>query len=228
MAREPARRDISLGALGIVSALTYEAAGPPRAVLVLAHGAGADQRHRGVAGLAAEVASEGVSVVTFNFPYAEAGRKSPDRPPVLEQAWREVVNAVGGEAGEGVRLVIGGRSMGGRIASQVLAGPMDPGLDRVSGLVLLAYPLHPPGRPGQLRTAHLPALRVPVLLVHGTRDAFGTREEIAPVFTALPTRVDIEWVDGGDHGFAVPRAQGRTEAQVRTAIARRVAGWILG
>jgi predicted alpha/beta-hydrolase family hydrolase len=99
---------------------------------------------------------------------------------------------------------------------------------RVSGLVLLGYPLHPPGKPEQLRTAHLPAVRVPMLLVQGTRDAFGTREEIEPVFRALPTRVDFEFIEGGDHSFAVPKSRGLAEADVLKAVCERVAGWLRG
>ncbi len=119
--------------------------------------------------------------------------------------------------------------MGGRIASQVLAQlPGTPQWARVSGLVLLGYPLHPPGKPDQLRTSHLPNLRVPVLLVQGTRDAFGTRDEIVPVFQALPTRVDIEFVEQGDHSFTVPKSTGLSEAAVLTRVCDRVAGWILG
>jgi predicted alpha/beta-hydrolase family hydrolase len=128
-----------------------------------------------------------------------------------------------------VRLAIGGKSMGGRMASMLLADPESgSAAARVSGLVLLGYPLHPPGKPDQLRTAHLPALRVPVLLVQGTRDPFGTRDEVEPIFRALPTRVDFEFVDGGDHGFAVPRSRGLSEADVLESVCERVAGWLRG
>ena len=117
-----------------------------------------------------------------------------------------------------------------RMASMLLAeGSESAGsLAQVSGLVLLGYPLHPPGKPEQLRTAHLPALRVPVLLVQGTRDAFGTRDEVKPIFRGLPTRVDFEFIEGGDHGFAVPRARGVSEADVLKVVCERVAGWLRG
>jgi predicted alpha/beta-hydrolase family hydrolase len=195
---------------------------------VLAHGAGSDQRHRVMVALARGIAAEGVSVTTFNFPYAEQRRKSPDRAPVLLETWRAIVDDTNARIGPSVRLVIGGKSMGGRMASMALAEPETPALARVSGLVLLGYPLHPPGKPEQLRTAHLPQIRVPVLLVHGTRDAFGTRQEIEPVFSSLATRVDFEFIDGGDHGFAVPKSQGRDEAAVLSAISTRVASWVRG
>jgi len=212
-----------------VTALCYQSAEPARATLVLAHGSGADQRHRVMVALARGVAGHGVDVVTFNFVYTEQRRRSPDRGPALEQAWSAVVDAIAADVPAPHRLVIGGKSMGGRIASMVLADPpASPAWARVSGLVLLGYPLHPPGKPEQLRTAHLSAIRVPILLVHGTRDAFGGREEIEPVFQALPTRVDCQFIDRGDHSFAVPKSTVLTEATVLASISERVANWILG
>lgn len=226
----PAALRVPIGPAGEVTALRYPATeGAQRGLLVLAHGAGTDQRHRVLTHLASGIAARGVDVVTFNFPYTEQRRRTPDRPPVLEQAWTAVVEAVAAEAPARTRLVVGGRSMGGRIASQVLAHPPATGAwQRVSGLVLLGYPLHPPGKPDQLRTAHLPAIRVPVLLVHGTRDAFGTREEVEPAFQALPVRVDFAFIERGDHGFAVPKSTGLTEAAVLAGVCERVASWILG
>ena len=225
----PAPRQVAIGSTGRVTTLEYGAAPPRRAHLILAHGAGTDQRHRVIAALARGIAAGGVGVTTFNFLYAEQGRRSPDRAPVLLDTWRAVVADVGSRLDRGVRLGIGGKSMGGRMASMLLADP-EPGspIARVSGLVLLGYPLHPPGKPDQLRTAHLPAIGVPVLLVQGTRDPFGTREEVEPIFRALPTRVDFEFIDGGDHGFAVPKSRGVGEADVLEAIGERVAGWLRG
>jgi len=179
--------------------------------------------------LATAIAAEGVNVLTFNFQYTEQRRRTPDRSPVLEQTWQAVVEATADSLPPGHRLAIGGKSMGGRMASMVLAHPpATPGWARVSGLVLLGYPLHPPGKPEQPRIAHLPAVRVPIRLVHGTRDAFGTREEIEPVFQALPTRVDFDFIERGDHSFAVPKSTGLSEPLVLAGIAERVAAWILG
>jgi predicted alpha/beta-hydrolase family hydrolase len=224
----PAARQVAVGAGG-VTALEYTAAQPCHAHLILAHGAGTDQRHRVMAALARGIAARGVGVTTFNFLYTEQGRRSPDRAPLLIATWRAVVDDVAGGLDRCVRLAIGGKSMGGRMASMLLAEPeSDAAPARVSGLVLLGYPLHPPGKPDQLRTAHLPALRVPVLLVQGTRDPFGTRAEVEPVFRALPTRVDFEFVDGGDHGFAVPRSRGLSETDVLESVCERVAGWLRG
>jgi predicted alpha/beta-hydrolase family hydrolase len=225
----PVVRHVTVAPNATVTTLRYPAETPARATLVLAHGAGTDQRHRAMLALATGIASRGVEVVTFNFIYTEQRRRSPDRSPVLEQTWAAVVEAIAGDTPADRRLAIGGKSMGGRIASMVLAArPTTPAWERVSGLVLLGYPLHPPGKPEQLRTAHLPSLRVPVLLVHGTRDAFGGREEIEPVFQALPTRVDFEFIERGDHSFKVPKSTGLTEATVLEGISDRVAGWILG
>lgn len=226
----PAAQRVPLGPAGEVTALRYAAAdGAPRGLLVLAHGAGADQRHRVMTHLASGIAARGVDVVTFNFLYTERRRRTPDRAPILEETWTAVVDALAAETPPRTRIVVGGKSMGGRIASQVLARPpATEAWERVSGLVLLGYPLHPPGKPAQLRTAHLPAIRVPVLLVHGTRDAFGTREEVEPVFQSLPARVDFAFIERGDHGFAVPKSAGLTEAAVLDGICERVAGWVLG
>jgi uncharacterized protein len=225
----PEARQAPVRSGGTVTTLLYAGAPPSRAHLILAHGAGADQRHRVMVALARGIAAGGVDVTTFNFLYTEQGRRSPDRAPLLLDTWGAVIADVAGRVGPDVRLAIGGKSMGGRMASMLLADPeRAAAVDRVSGLVLLGYPLHPPGKPAQLRTAHLPALRVPVLLVQGTRDAFGTRDEVEPVFRELPTRVDFEFIEGGDHGFAVPKSQGVRETDVLQTISERVAGWLQG
>ena len=202
-------------------------AGPGSPLMVLAHGAGADQRHRFMVATARRLSDRGVSVVTFNFLYMERKRKAPDRAPILEATWTTVLDAVVGRLNPKEAIVIGGKSMGGRIASQVAAStPDSEAWRRVGGLVLLGYPLHPPGQPQKPRVAHLPAIEVPILLVQGTRDTFGAREEIEPVFGALKTRVDYEFVEGGDHSFAVPKSSGHSEADILDRIADRVATWI--
>ena len=225
----PGVRSLVVGPEAHVTALHYPSQTSARTTLVLAHGAGADQRHRAMVTLAAGIATHGVDVWTFNFLYTEQRRRTPDRSPVLEQTWTAVIEEIAADLPAGHRLVIGGKSMGGRIGSMVLAHPpATPAWTRVSGLVLLGYPLHPPGKPDQPRTTHLPAIRVPILLVHGARDAFGTREEIEPVFQALPTRVDVEFIERGDHSFKVPKSTGLTESAVLARICERVANWILG
>jgi predicted alpha/beta-hydrolase family hydrolase len=191
----------------------YRAGG--RARLVLAHGAGAGQRHPFMVAFARGLAERGIDVVTFDFPYMQEKRRAPDKAPVLEARFREVVDAVRGD----MPLFIGGKSMGGRMATHLAAQ----GLGGVRGVVALGYPLHPPGRPGQARDAHLPAIRVPVLIVQGERDTFGTPEEFAPVVARMHADVTVHAVAGGDHSFAV---RGRKSADVYPPLLDRIAEWL--
>src|SRR4051794_14026503 len=179
---------------GETTARLYRSADPAGPCLVLAHGAGAGQQHPFMTATARELAARGVDVITFDFLYMHAGKRGPDRPAVLEATWRAVVGEVRRRAlPSGGILAIGGKSMGGRIASQVLASrssdtatdwdsPAGPDSPRVGGLVLLGYPLHPPGQPGKLRTAHLPQLTTPTLVVQGSRDEFGGEAEVRSAF----------------------------------------------
>jgi hypothetical protein len=148
------------------------------------------------------LAARGVRVVTFNFPYKEEQRKVPDRGPVLEEAfaaiWAEVAASTKGT------LFAGGKSMGGRIASQATARRLfDPA---PAGLAFFGYPLHPPGRPEQRRDRHLPDVGVPMLFLHGTRDPFGTPEEMRELIDELPDSV-LELIQDGDHSLVRPRRQ---------------------
>ena len=225
----PRVRDLSLtiSEAGTVTARHYAAASATAPTLVLAHGAGADQRHRFMVTVASDLAAAGVQVVTFNFLYTEQRRRSPDRAPLLEETWRAVLEGVATNISPTGMLAVGGKSMGGRIASQVLAPPPETAAwSRVKGLVLLGYPLHPPGKPDAPRTAHLPRIRVPILLVQGTRDAFGTRAEVTPVFDPLPAEVTYDFIEGGDHSFAVPKSAGMTERDVLSGVTSRAADWI--
>ena len=176
------------------------------ATVVLAHGAGAMMDSPFMNMIAEGLAKTDIRVVRFEFPYMRARREggrrgAPDREPVLLDAWREIVARLGG----GGRLVIGGKSMGGRIASMVA--------DEVGvrGLVCLGYPFHPPGRPVGMRTKHLETLRTPALIVQGARDQFGQREEVARY--KLSSRIRIKWIEDGDHSFKPRARSGRTEAQ---------------
>jgi predicted alpha/beta-hydrolase family hydrolase len=176
------------------------------ATVVLAHGAGATMDSPFMNTIAEGLAKARVRVVRFEFPYMRARRESgrrgaPDREAVLLDAWRGMVARLGG----GGRLVIGGKSMGGRIASMVA--------DEVGarGLVCLGYPFHPPGRPVGMRTKHLEELRTPALIVQGTRDQFGQRDEVAGY--KLSPRIRIVWIEDGDHSFKPRARSGRTEAQ---------------
>lgn len=173
--------------------------------VILAHGAGAPMDSPFMARVAKGLAAEEIRVVRFEFAYMAARRKGerrpPDRPPLLRKRWLDVIESVGGREG----LVIGGKSMGGRIASLVAdeAG--------VAGLVCLGYPFHPIGKPETLRTAHLATLRTPALFLQGTRDAMGSRDDVAGY--ELSPAIRMHWLEGGDHSFKPPKGSGRTEAQ---------------
>lgn len=182
--------------------------GPARArdVVVLAHGAGAPMDSEFMNVVAAGLAAEKVRVVRFEFPYMERRRRDgrrggPDRQPVLLDRWREVVR----QLRRPERLVIGGKSMGGRMASLV-ADELG-----VRGLVCLGYPFHPPGRPEKLRTAHLKELRTPTLILQGERDAFGTPEEIAGYELSESIRVTV--LADGDHSFKPRKRSGLTHEE---------------
>jgi len=176
--------------------------------VLLAHGAGGNLHTPGLVHYAEALAARGVGAVRFNFPYAEAERKIPDPPTRLEACFRAVAEEVRARA---AALFLGGRSMGGRIASQVVAAgaPAD-------GLVFLAYPLHPPGQPDRLRDRHLPGITVPMLFVQGTRDPFARLDLLPPVVENLGARATLHLVEGGDHSFKVP---GRKPEDVTTEIA---------
>src|SRR5687767_15079626 len=209
------------------TALLYAAQTATRrpAALVLAHGAGAPQQHPFMLAFARALSERGLDVLTFNFLYAEQRRKVPDRMPQLIACYRAVIDAAYAEIESArERLFIGGKSMGGRAATHVAAG--DPDLT-LAGLVLLGYPLHPPGRPDQLRDAHLPDVRRPMLFVQGARDTFGTPSELKPVLASLSPLPTLHHVEGGDHSFRISGsdAKSRQEA-VYAEIQDAVVEWI--
>ena len=190
--------------------------------LILAHGAGAGHQSPFMVAFADALSDLGLSVVTFNFLYAEQRRRMPDRPALLEGCYRAAIAAVRGEIADQLPF-IGGKSMGGRIATQVAAADADLG---IAGIVLLGYPLHPPGKPEQRRDAHLPSVRVPMLFVQGSRDTFGTPSELAPVLARLGDRATLHLVEGGDHSFKVSGTDCEKQHAVYTGIYRRVADWM--
>ncbi len=223
MDTSPAEWRIAIEGTGEISALFYEGGGSPTgASLVLAHGAGAGQRSPFLVSLAQALAFGGLDVVTFNFPYMESGRKLPDRRPVLEASFTAVINAATREL-PARRLFIGGKSMGGRIATHVCAALPDL---PVAGLVLLGYPLHPPGRPGDRRDGHLKNVRRPTLIVQGSRDAFGTPGELEPALATMVPRPTLHIVAGGDHSFTVRRTHGVEQTAVHEEIQRAIAEWV--
>ncbi len=222
--------DIDLGNGDRVSARAYPHAPGPAigATLLLAHGAGADQSSAFIVAFAQGLAARGLDVVTFNFPYTEKRRRVPDPQPRLEECYRSAIRAVsaGVEDVPRQRLILGGKSLGGRIASHVAAAGVDQ--DLLLGLVFLGYPLHPPGKARQLRSAHLAAIPVPVLVVQGSRDAFGSPEEIRAAFASLATRATLFVVEGGDHSLKVPRRSGPAQEEVYAAAQDEIARWARG
>jgi predicted alpha/beta-hydrolase family hydrolase len=198
--------------------------GADRAVL-LAHGAGADMHAAALTVVADALADARVPTMRFNFPYKSAGRRSPDRPAVLNAAAREAAAELSRRAKVAPeRLVLGGRSMGGRICSLVAADADDP--VPALGLVLLGYPLHPPGRPDQLRVEHFPRLRMPVLFASGTRDSFGSPAELRQQVKAVKGRVSFHWIESGDHGFKPLKASGLTVESALAGVADAVVAFV--
>jgi predicted alpha/beta-hydrolase family hydrolase len=208
---------------GTVTGLIYRS--PEKAAhptIILGHGAGAPQTSRFMVDFAGGLAARGCHAVTFNFPYTEHGRKIPDRGDKLETCYRAVVDAVRAASDlAGGGLIIGGKSMGGRIASQVAAS----GCVGVKGLVLFGYPLHPPGRPERLRAEHLALIRLPMLFVQGSRDAFGTPEELRPIIDSLLPPPQLYCVEDGDHSFKVPRQGSASQDQVYRSVLDEAARW---
>ena len=223
---DPHELTVSLGD-SRTTALTYQAASTasPSATLILAHGAGAPQRHPFMIAFARGLSERGIDVVTFNFLYTEQRRKVPDRMPQLIACFRAVIDAVRGrDAPARERLFIGGKSMGGRAATHVAA---DDHALRLDGLILLGYPLHPPGRPDQLRDAHLSTVQRPMLFVQGSRDTFGTPSELKPVLASLSPLPTLHHVEGGDHSFALAGAAGKKrQPEVYAEIQNVIAEWI--
>ena len=190
------------------------------AAFVFAHGAGGNMNDRGVLQTANALRARGIGVVRFNFLYKEKKSSRPDPMPRLKETFGAVVARTREEVDPST-LIIGGRSMGGRAGSMLAADGLE-----CDGLLLLAYPLHPPGRPEQLRDAHLPAIKVPVLCFNGTRDPFCTPSLMEEALKRVTTDWQMEWVEGADHSFHVPKSSGRTDGEVLESIADKVSAWV--
>ena len=213
-----------------VSALVYAADKKNRAgiTVVLGHGAGASQTSGFMRMFAKGLAARGLDVMTFNFIYMEQGRSVPDQKPKLEACFRAVIDtALKQRKLKQNRLVIGGKSMGGRIASQVMAEEgKEAFADDVVGLVFLGYPLHPPGNPAKLRVEHLEHIHKPMLFVQGTRDALGTPDEIQPYIKGLRPAAKIYSIEGGDHSFKAPKKFGLSPDQIFEAAMNEIDRWV--
>ena len=201
-----------------VTALLYATAKKNHAGLtvLLGHGAGANQTSGFMRMFAKGLAARGLDVMTFNFVYMEQERSVPDQKHKLESCFQAVIEtARKNRKLKNNRVVIGGKSMGGRIASQVMAGgERESFASDVVGLVFLGYPLHPPGQPAKLRVEHLEHIKKPMLFVQGTRDALGTPDEIKPFVKNLRPAAKIHEIEGGDHSFKAPKKFGMTPEQI--------------
>jgi hypothetical protein len=198
--------------------------GADRAVL-LAHGAGADMHAKALTVVADALADAKIPSLRFQYPYRAAGKKAPDRPPVLDAATRAAAAELAQRAKLApARLVLGGRSMGGRYCSLVAADPDDP--VPCLGLLLLGYPLHPAGKPEKLRVEHLPRLTMPVAFVSGTRDSLAGQPALVDAAATVPGPVTFHWLESSDHGFRPLKASGRTMDDVLADVAAFTVDWV--
>ena len=198
---------------------------PRRATLILAHGAGAPQSHPFMVSFAHALSGRGIDVLTFNFLYTEHQRKAPDRLPQLVSCYRAAIDLARMHVESAhERLFAGGKSMGGRVATHLAAEDSNV---PISGIVLLGYPLHPPGRADKPRDAHLPGVQRPMLFVQGSRDNFGTPSELKPVLASLSPLPTLHTVEGGDHSFKISgRDQKGRQQAVYSEIQDAIVEWI--
>jgi predicted alpha/beta-hydrolase family hydrolase len=208
-----------------VSGLGYDAdANRIGATLVLAHGAGAPQTSPFMVAFATALARRGLDVGTFNFHYSDIRRRVPDSGPELERCYLAAIRVFRTRSPR-QPLFIGGKSMGGRIATQVVAAESG-ARSAVAGLVLLGYPLHPPGRPTELRSSHLSRVSKPMLFIQGSRDAFGTPEELSAILSTVDPKPALQIVDGGDHSFKVRAGSKIAQEDVYHLIEDGIVDWI--
>src|SRR5215213_4651746 len=229
MPDEPENLTVQANDKETVTALFYPAAKKNRAgvTVVLGHGAGAGQTSGFMRMFAKGLAERGLDAMTFIFVYMEQGRSVPDQKHKLERCFRAVIEtALKHKKLKNNSVVIGGKSMGGRIASQVMAGEeREAFANDVAGLVFLGYPLHPPGQPAKLRVEHLEHIKKPMLFVQGTRDSLGTPDEIQPYIKNLRPTAKIYTIEGGDHSFKTPKKFGMSPEQIFEAAMDEIDRW---
>ena len=212
---------VPVGGADTTATLEPATTGGSAGVFVCAHGAGESMSGRGTLAAATAMRARGLDVVRFNFLYKEKGSGRPDPMPLLKQCFSAVVARVRDEV-HPQRLIIGGRSMGGRAASMLAAEGF-----ACDGLLLLAYPLHPEGKPEQLRDAHLPAITAPTLCLNGTRDALCRRDLMEAVLQRVGPRFRMHWLEGADHSWHVLKSSGRTDADVLEEAGTATERWLL-
>lgn len=194
-----------------------------KAVLVLAHGAGAGMTHKNMAATADGLETRGIAVLRYNFPYMERGSKRPDSPAIAQAATRAAMADAGKLAGD-LPLFAGGRSFGARMTSQ--AQSADP-MPNVKGLVFFAWPLHAPGKPGIERAEHLSGVKIPMLFLQGAKDEFADLDLLKPTVAKLGKRAKLHLVEHADHAFHVPARTGRKDPEVLAEILDVAHGWML-
>ena|SRR5215813_8476014 len=222
---DPEKISVAVGESGSVTGLVYPAGKKNRlgTTIVLGHGAGANQFSGFMRLFAHGLSERGLDVMTFNFLYSERGRGAPDPKAKLESCYEAVIQAAREHRKlKANRVVIGGKSMGGRIASQVAAK----GDQELSGLVFLGYPLHPPGNPEKMRDAHLQDVRAPMLFVQGSRDAFGSPTELRAVFKRLKLPATLFEIETGDHSFKVLKSVNLSQEQVYQMVMDEIIKWL--
>jgi len=200
----------------------WQAPPDPRAVLVLAHGAGAGMRHRSMAAIAHGLAGRGVATLRYQFPYMEKGGKRVDPPPVAHAAVRAAVAEATRLAGA-APLFAGGRSFGGRMTSQAQAQAPLPG---VRGLVFFAFPLHPAGKPSTERAGHLADVKVPMLFLQGTKDLLAQLDLLRQTVAGLGARASLRLFEEADHSFHAPAKTGRKDAEILAQLLDAAADWM--
>jgi predicted alpha/beta-hydrolase family hydrolase len=209
---------------GVSVSTLWRSPDSPRAAFVMAHGAGAGMRHAFLEAIAVRLAERGVATLRYQFPYVEAHRRRIDPEPLLLATVRAAV-ARGHALAEGLPLIAGGKSMGGRMTSRAAAAEA---LAGVAGIAFLGFPLHPDGRPGTSRADHLDQVGVPLLFLQGTRDGLADLDLLRPVVEHLGPRATLHVVDGADHMFHVLKRSGRDDSAVLDELADALAGWCGG
>lgn len=213
---------LDVGEKGPVKALVTHGHGAPRAAFIFAHGAGAGMRHAFMESVAQRLAGLGVTTLRYQFPYMEAGRKAPDRPPVLVETVRAAVREAGSRF-PGVPLIAGGKSMGGRMTSTAASTEPLPG---VVGLAFFGFPLHAAGRDSVERGEHLGRVGLPMLFLQGTRDKLANLELLEPLLEDVSPRPTLHVLEGADHGFHVLKRSGRTDDEVLDEACRTFSEWV--
>lgn len=207
---------------GAATSALYEPVANDAPVFVMAHGAGGRMNDRSMLAAGAAMRAAGLDVLRFNFLYRQQGSSRPDPMPRLQETIAAVVEHMRGELGPR-RVIIGGRSMGGRAASMLMAGGFE-----ADALLMLAYPLHPAGQPDKLRDAHLPAIARPTLCFNGTRDALCRRDLMDDVLRRVSRDFTMHWLEGADHSFHVLKSSGRRDADVLYEVTAATRGWLGG